>query len=232
MREVVAFARPPHDMLARLSTQPLLLMRGLATPNFELLRFLDVARKLRRPPLIGFSPHDWFTPSVNASKRALGRLRVQKAQTPHGAAFARPFNIVDLNAAGRKRMDKVACGDGTSLPEFHARLCAHVLGDGFASSCMNTTDFRRDDPSRPYYERIFALLTCVGVLAESYVIHGPEQSFTEDIVLPAFEACERRFEARPMIVPLLPAGTEMDPYWESYPPEVLPLARAARWRDG
>ena len=41
MREVLQFANAAPQLVVRLSSQPLVLWRHLATPNFELLRFLD-----------------------------------------------------------------------------------------------------------------------------------------------------------------------------------------------
>ena len=86
------------------------------------------------------------------------------------------------------------------------------------------TDFDAEETSRSRYERLFALMTCFGSLADSYYLQGPESAFTETVVLPAFEATIQRFGARPMIVQLLPPATVADPYWDGYPGEALPLA--------
>lgn len=227
MREVVQFAQPPRDLLTRLSAQPLVLARQVATPNYEFLHFLKRAEQLGRPPLVLEWSHDWFTPSINATKRALGRLPIHVGTDRQGQPRIHGRKIVSFEDPGRQRFSDLRCFDGTPFVAFHHDLVRAVAGDAVLSRAMDGTAFYADNAPRSHYERLFALYTCFGACADTFPLSGPEQSFTETVVLPAFESIVRRFGATPAIVRLLPAGSEMDHHWECYPPEVAPFARKA-----
>jgi hypothetical protein len=222
--EVLAFARAPATLTWLLCSHPLVLSRHVATANFEALRFLELARACGRSPLILEWPHDWFAYAVNASKRQLAKLPIEVAGQ---ASKVRNVRVTRFTP-DRRRLCDLSCIDGTSLVNFHHGLLAAVAGPTILNRVVNATAFYEADLPRSHYERLFALMTCMGVLADSYPLHGPEERFTEEVVAPAFEATVRRFGARPIVVRLLPAETECETFWEWYPPGVLrPALQAA-----
>ncbi len=230
MKEVMRFARAPRALLAGLCGGSLLLFRATATPNFETIRFHDLAKRSGRSFVILESPHDWFTPFVNTSKRSLARPSVHLGLDRRGAERWRGAAVTEFTEPERRRIQDKLCFNGTPLTEFHHHLGEVVLGADFRASIIPAADFFGSDPPLVYYERLFALLTCFGALVESFLVEGRERAFTENVIVQAFEASVRRFGARPMIVRLLPEHLEMEPYWERYPPEAWPLIRGASRR--
>jgi hypothetical protein len=229
-REVLRFLRPLPRALPLLQSRPLLLFRALATPNFETLRFLDLARCAGRPPLILELRDDWFTPTVNLSKRRLGKLRIYRTAASSAKSATRSVSVVSFNERGRQRISDLRCGDGTPFIDMHHGMLSAVTGDELSGRVIDIANLCRSDAPRSHYERIFALCTCFGVLAETFSLSGAEGAFTAEVVLPAFEATVARFGARPAVTELLPNGSATDPHWESYPASVLPRARQAAGR--
>ena len=221
-REVLAFARLPTELAERFSCQPLVLSRHLATPNREFLEFKNLVNFLGCEELVLTMPNGRFSPSVNASKRRLGKLVIDIGHTN------RCVTILDFGKSEGKPMTEVRCRDGTPFAAFHSDLLSELT----ASSELSVVDaggFFAGEPPALHYQRKFALFTCLGILAENYVCIGFERAFTENIVLPAIEATIARFGCAPVITRLLPAESEADPTWEHYPAEALPYAlRAAR----
>ena len=194
------------------------MFRHLATPSRETERFLEIAARLERNSLLMTYTDDWFTPAQNPYKRRLGKLRVEGR-----AGSYTNVSVISFAESVNARLRDIRCVDGTPLVQFHANLARQLLPP-FPVVDMN--GFIAGEP-RAYYERIFALFTCMGVLIESYVRESYEGPFIDDVVLPAFEATEERFGCRPIITRLLPIGSEIDPYWESLPQAALDPALVA-----
>jgi len=229
MRETVRFARPPRELVVRLAAHPLVLNRHVATPNQETVRFLDMAKEAKRPALILEMPADGFTPSLNRTKRNLARLPIMLRIDRPGH---RRVRVVDFGAMEGKPLAEVDCLDGRPLLQLHHELFERAFGPGAACAAIDLSNFYRGCPPQLAYERLFALFTCCGVLADNYPLSGFEASFTERVVLPAFESTVQRFGASPIIVRLLPVESEADESWEWYPPEILGEARvAAAYRE-
>ena len=218
-QEVLKFARVPIAIQERLHARPCVIFRQQATPNFEIIRFFELARRLGRPPLILEMPHDLFTPSLNPSKRNLGKLTI----VLEGRAI-RKIPVVTFGQMEKRPFSAVRCNDGTPFVEFHHGLVRTVLGERAMESLVDATEFFAVERPRQYYERLFALFTCFGILADCYLLSGWEEGFTESVVIPAYDATVDRFGIAPVIVRHLPIGTEPDPRWEHYPEAVLAAA--------
>ena len=229
VREVVAFAEASPALLQRLSIQPIILFRHVTSPNFEFFRLLDLAMQLARPPLFLEIPRDWFTPAVNPSKRRLGKLPIYQGDDSKGVARVRHVAVVSFSEP-RQRFSELVCRDGTSFVGFHHELVAKLGSRDLTRCIFDASALAGKDGPTGFYERLFALLTCFGVVADNFPLTGPDQAFTTQIVMPAFEATVRRFGARPMIVRLLPEASETDEHWEWYPLETLPHAKRAAAR--
>ncbi len=223
-REAIIFARPPHPLLERLRKHPLVLWRQIATPTHETCRFFGLAKEIGRPPLIVTIPNDRFTPAQNLWKRRIGKLAVETRSGHQGV------RIISFQESDGRRFSDIRCIDGTPFVQFHSRLLAAVQGRSAPCSVLDGEPWQYDGNSLSRYERFFALLTCFGGLAETYLDVEPEKSFVERVVMPAFERTQARFGRPPSIVPLLPAGRELDAHWDRYPALVLPEALRAAGR--
>ena len=230
IREVLRFSRLRPRALQLLRARPLVLFRALATPNFETLRFLDLARRAGRPPLILELRNDWFTPTVNLSKRRLGKLRIYRTADSPETDATRSVSVVSFNEGGRQRISDLTCFDGTPLTDLHHAMLSAVTSAETSGQVIDIENLCHVDGNRSRYEQIFALCACFGALAETFSLLGAEAAFTADVVLPAVEAIITRFGARPAVTELLPCGSAADPHWESYPAAVLPLALQAAGR--
>lgn len=218
VNEVKAFSGLDSALSAALAERPAILFRHLATPSRETERFLEIAGHLERSALLMTYTDDWFTPAQNPYKRRLGKLRIES----HAGSYTN-VSVISFGESVNARLRDIRCVDGTPLVQFHSTLASEILPP-FPVVDMN--GFMSGEP-RAYYERIFALFTCMGVLVESYVRESYEGPFIDDIILPAFEATQERFGCRPIITRLLPIGSEIDPYWESLPQAALDPALVA-----
>ena len=216
--EVSAFSGIGEELTTNLADQPAVLFRHLATPSRETERFLEIALRLDRNPLLMTYTDDRFTPAQNPYKKRLAKVRVQGLEGKYTNV-----SVISFSDSVNTRLKDIRCVDGTSLVQFHGRLARQLLPP-FPVLDMN--GFMGDEP-RAYYERIFAMFTCMGILVESYVRESYESPFIDDVVLPAFQATIARFGCRPIITRLLPIGSELDPYWESLPPTALESALTA-----
>lgn len=223
VREVTAFSGIGGELVAALANQPAVLFRHLATPSREMERFLGIATRLERSPLLMTYTDDWFKPAQNPYKLRLGKLRIDGR-----AGSYRNVTVIQFADSVNARLRDIRCNDGTPLARFHAELASQILPP-FPVIDMN--GFMAGEP-RANYQRIFALFTCMGILVESYVRESYEAPFINEVIQPAFEATVERFGCGPIITWLLPIGSELDPCWESLPPAALdPALAASRMRD-
>lgn len=222
--EVLRFACMPEALLPQVGQQPLILWRPVAAANYETARFFQLADACGRPPLLVLMAEDRFTPDINLTKRYFAKLPIRD-----GKNF-RNVSVVDFNRMRGRPFGDVHCIDGTPLIDFHRAVLGRIHGQRATAAVTDWHTFWRNDPPGKCYERLFAVLTCLGALADSFLTSGPETEFTQTIVLPAIEATIARFGARPRILRLLPEETEHShEEWDRYPPEVLPYAlQAAR----
>ncbi|MDO8297292.1 MAG: hypothetical protein Q7T19_12735 [Caulobacter sp.] len=152
IREVLSFSRPRPRTLLLLRARPLLLFRALATPNFETLRFLDLAGHAGRPPLILELRDDWFTPTVNLSKRRLGKLRIHRTSDSSGAT--RSVSVVSFNERGRQRISDLRCSDGTPFIDMHHGMLSAVAGDELSGRVIDIASLCDAVGPRSQYERV------------------------------------------------------------------------------
>lgn len=223
--EVLRFSGLSPEMAAAFAKRPLVLFRAVATPNREMMRFLRLAGIAGRMPLLATIPQDRFTPTVNPSKRHLAKLPI--ATQNGGIGYA---NIVSFQHSDRFRFSDMRCLDGTPFLDLHDELMQIVLSPQNRPVTLDLTGFLGARGSREYYPRFLSLFTCFAVLAECYPSFGIERSYTDEVILPAFEQVTARFGVAPRIARLLPPGDELAPSWEFYPDTVKERALRATCR--
>lgn len=215
------FKDPPH----------LYLIRHIASPNFETLRFLHLVEPLGIPPIISQDPLDKFT-SNNELKHALGKLPVCTEVSTKKNKYSECFEnitVVDFNSANGKNLRDVRTVWGESLIQFHNNL--------FRQIAPNTSFQIHDEsvwlPSRvrgnplEYYKYLLPLFITHGILFEDYIEKDRgEIQFLKSVIVPAFRYVEKQFGLRPLITHLVPTSLESQRFWIGYPRKIGDIVRA------
>jgi len=192
------------------------LSRTLASPNAELLYFLDIAKSLDLKPLVLEYP-DKFV-AKNQNKYHLARMFFYRK-----AADLRSFpvyapKVIDFNEHEGKKFSEITTLWGESIAEFHHNLLFQAVPEikGKILDFSSWFDSARIS-SKFYYLHFLALFVCHGVLFENFLIDDKEEDeFIREKFLPSFKEVERIFGVKPLIFPLLPFDGEKHQHWLSY----------------
>ncbi len=199
----------------------LALFRPIATPNFEIHRFISIADGLDYNFVIGEYLHDKFV-TENLNKFSLGKLVFYKDAVETSTQEVR--NIIDFNGSNGENLCHVETLWGEALVDFHHELFfkrypqyREVLFDG--------SDWVRQNGHHPkkYYKQLLALFVRNGILFENFLLNEKELSFTKDLFLPAFFEVWKKTGVKPLIVALEPTEIEDNEFWLSYPHGLLPV---------
>jgi len=191
--------------------QPALyLARHVATPNFETLRFAELARPFGLPMVIGQDTRDKFV-AHNAMKRALGKLPVQRK----GEQFEY-VTVVDFVTAQGTRLCDVRTLHGQPLPDFHAGLMrAAALDDVQVADDAAWIDRQQRGDLPEHYKRFLALFVAHGVMLENY--EAEDAALLREVMQPAFDFVQQEFGVAPLVCDLA-AGSGAHPGdWNGYP---------------
>lgn len=196
----------------------IVLFRHIATPNYEIRRFLMYAQKLPDfQPIILEYTADKFT-NRNEWKYSLGKLRFRKGTASNGSQIFENENIIDFNASNFKPISSVVTKWGESLVDFHHDFFASELPE-FAACHYDLSDWLHvaGPSAKEYYPPFFSLFLRDGILFENFLLEGMEKSFTQEIILPSLQQIFRECGHKPLIVALEPTDIEQDKVWLSYP---------------
>lgn len=194
------------------------LSRHVATPNFELERFIGLVASMGLTPLVLEFHHDKFV-SGNPAKLALARMRFDGGTGRNGGPRPiRVLTITDLRDADGLPLCQTTTNWGEGLIPFHHGLLRSrpelrevEVVDGSPIFLTYTGGVRH------YYEEVFSLFIRHAILFENFLYTSSEQRFTTEIVLPAFEAVSARHGCQPLVCRLDPPESEGHPYWYQYP---------------
>jgi hypothetical protein len=188
------------------------LFRFIATPNFETIRFLKLAREHGLLPVVGEYHSDKYAP-CNPNKRALGLP----------GFLSEDKSVVHIKVVGRHPNSQPLCDMhtrwGQSLVEFHHGLYAHELnglGNAFFVDYSRQYAIAGANPQEQYPE-VFRAAVADGIIFEDFLVDETECQFTREVVLPAFDEVTERFGLRPLIVRIASVGQEESPDWLWYP---------------
>lgn len=198
-----------------------LLSRHVASPNYETLFFMELAKIMDLPPTLIEYTQDKFV-DKNFCKYHLGRLFVEQGYGRNGGMKMAAHTIIDFNKHRGKKINDIETKWGENFVDFHHRLLHHVLhvhddhvfdfSEWFQNSCAKSGD--------DFYSQYLALFVAHGVLFENFLLNEEEYEFTQTRVIPSFKKIEKLFGVKPLIVPIQPPKFERDPYWAYYPHEV------------
>lgn len=193
------------------------LFRHVATPNFELERFVALAYSVNLTPLVFEFPQDKFV-TCNPAKHALARMSFYAGTGRNGGPRNRVLTIADVVAADRMPLCQITTTFGQKLIPFHHELLRSQPGL-HDLEIVDGSPFFLAHPggARHYYPEVFRLFIRHAILFESFLFTPPDQQFTTEIAIPAFNAVNERHGCHPLICRLDPPETEGDSYWYHYP---------------
>src|SRR3989344_263898 len=198
--------------------------RYIASPNFEMLRFIHLTEPLGLPVVITEDAQDIFVPQNNV-KKALCKLPICSRITQDGPSIYELYeniSIVDINHASGKRLCDIRTLWNEPLVDFHSAILAtYIRGHAHVYSDTSWIDRNGRGNLIELYKRFLSLFLVHGVLFEDYVLDGNyEEEFVGAVLRPAFEYVENRFGMKPLIAALLPTSVESSNFWSSYPSEI------------
>lgn len=201
------------------------LSRHLATPNFETLRFIDEAKKLRIPIVIGEDLDDKFVCN-NCLKKSLGKLPILIGHSKNGDEIIEKHTIVDFNKYTGYPINKVKVLSGEMMTNFHREMFKVIAPPGVTVTDESAWVNRQNSTDRKnllsYYKKILSLLIVHGIMFEFYDEEDIE--FVDSILRPAFTEVEQKFGLKPLICELLTPKMEIERDWIAYPKEALVYA--------
>jgi hypothetical protein len=191
------------------------LVRHIATMNFEFLRFSNLAKETGLRPYCSEFIGDKFC-SKNQEKLLLAKVTFYHGKGKQNGNKTVRHNLIDFYTEDGKNFQEVSTVWGESLVSFHHRLVSSKLKD---VELNDITAWFQAMGSKPeyFYNRLLAIFVCHGIMFENFVADGEEGAFTQNIVWPAIERVKEHFGLKPLIVPLVPIESELDPYWCWYP---------------
>lgn len=199
------------------------LARHIATPNYETLRFVELAKQHKLPIVIGMDKRDKFV-SNSILKKPLGKMPILKGTARNGDEIIENFTIINFDSAQGKPLESIYTNSGEKLVDFHTRLLKQVY-DKDVELIDESEWIDRNERGNllEHYKRTLALLIAHGVMYEFY--EDKEYSFVEKILKPAFEFCENYFGERPLICNLVDENIANQRDWNSYPSVIYPFVR-------
>jgi len=195
----------------------MVLFRHIATPNYEIQRFLICADALDMlQPLILEYTNDRFN-NRNEMKFVLGKIPFHKGFNKHGDPLVERHNIIDINASNNQPISSVETVWGQRLVDFHHEMFEH----SFPHLKENVFDLSEwlhhfGPSAKDYYKGFLALFLKDAILFENFLVDGKEFEFTKDVIMPLFIEIEKECGLRPLVVALEPTHIEGDQFWISH----------------
>lgn len=201
----------------------MVLFRHIATPNYEVNRFIIAADSLGEElqPLILEYTQDKFN-NRSDGKYYLGKIPFYKGRNRRGESLLEYQVIVDFNESSNKPLNSVTTHWGQSLVDFHHELFEETF-TFFKDIKYDLSEWLKlsGGTAKDYYKSFLKLFLKDGVLFENFYIDESQKefAFNRDIVIPAFKEIYEESGHKPLIVPLEPTHMEGDLFWFAHPLE-------------
>jgi hypothetical protein len=210
----------PAELSQRINRPTAMLARHIASPNYELLWFVRLARRHGFRALVLEHTSDRFS-ARNPVKHALARMPIVKARSRNGSLIVRPQKIMEISENEGRPLKEILTYWGENLVSFHHRKLAEALGSD-APDLVDMTQFlpaAADCPAN-YYRSLFRLLSGYLVLMEDFVADEDTAEFFSRTVLPAWQDAVSDTGWRPQVVRLTQSRLISSPIWNAYPASV------------
>ena len=199
----------------------LVLARHVATPNFEMLRFMAAVDALEMEPILLEYLDDKLA-LENKSKYFLCKLTFFEGFGKHGGIKTAKIPVVDFNAASGNAISSISTISQQSLVEIHHEFFRRVFGR-FADNLFDISQWYKENGgcASQYYDFFLSIFVKNGILFENFLLAKAEINFTRDIFLRAFIRVWQRTGCKPLIVALEPTTIEGDEFLYYYPQEYM-----------
>jgi hypothetical protein len=194
------------------------IFRNIATPNYEMHRFMTCADVLKefRPVVFEFTK-DFFN-NRNETKFALGKLRMHHRINETGSDIYEYARIIDINSANNRPFDTLTTHWGQSLLDFHHELTLRHFPNMADNLIEISAWIKAMGPTpKEYYARFLSIFLKHGILFENFLLEGQEARFTKEVILPALISIHETTGKKPLIVNLAPVEIESASFWHGYP---------------
>ena len=202
-----------------------ILFRQVATPNYEVRRFISLIDVLDGyKPLIFEYFKDKFTDN-NEFKYYLGMLAFFFGRGKKGGERIRFLNTIDFNSSRGKKIEEVQTIWGETLINFHHRLFEKAYMEKNKDILLfDASEWfaKNGSGASNYYKNFLSLFLQNNLLFENFMLDVKEITFTKEIFLPAFIQIFKETGYKPLIVALEPTEVESEVFWMCHPAETLP----------
>jgi hypothetical protein len=194
------------------------LFRHIATPNYEIRRFLHIVSVLADlQPLFLEYTEDKFT-NRNECKFSLGKISLYKGMNKKEEPIYEKINIIDINESNCQPISSIKTVWGQSLVDFHHELFLTCFPDYKDNICDFSSWVSQNGKSaKDYYKLFLSLFIKNGILFENFLTENSELSFTKQVVLPAIIEIVEETGVKPLIVALEPTEIEGKHFWQAHP---------------
>jgi hypothetical protein len=199
------------------------LARPIATPNFELIRFVSIVDSLGFKPVIWEYIESKFVPQ-NDVKYYLAKLGFYMGRGKNDGIKIEQLSIIDINSSSGNMMSNLKTFWGESLGDYHHNLFNFAQSKWPVKPIIfdGSSWYEENGPTASiYYEKFLSLFVKDAILFENFLTDQKEISFTKDVFLPAFIRIKQKTGHSPLIVALEPTEIEGDRFWTSYPSELM-----------
>jgi hypothetical protein len=205
-----------YDIPEYFAQGPILyLARDAATPNFEILRFIELTKPYELPVVIGQDTHSTFT-ADNILECALGIMPIVTKVSDDRHVITEDVQIIDVAEAEGKQLKHIKTLFGADFVTFHNELLKMVYPQRVQLySNGEWIDRHHRGDHAEYYKKVLALALVHGVFFEFY--EPCDERFAADIFAKAFEFVEKEFGTRPLVCHLVQPSFEKDRTCEAYP---------------
>lgn len=196
----------------------LILFRHVATPNYEISRFLAVADVFSKFNTVILEYLDDKFADRNENKYFLGKMRFHKGLNKDGNPIFDHSMLINFNESNNKPISSILTKWGQRLVDFHHGM--------FKKRFPMFEDIHHDispwinahgTTAKEFYKAFLSLCLKDAILFENFLTNAKEGSFTKAVVLPAIREIEEESGYRPLVVNLEPTSIEEDHFWLSYP---------------
>ncbi len=195
------------------------LFRHIATPNYEIRRFINIADALEDfQPIILEYLDDKFN-NRNDWKYSLGKLSLYKKNNKKGEPIFENNVIIDFNTSNNKPISEVRTIEGKLLVDVHHDLFFKTFSFLNKDNVLDLSKWLKSNghSASHYYKSFLMFFLQNGILLENFLCSGIERKFTQEVILPTIIEIIEETGLKPIIVALEPTDIEGEQFWLSHP---------------